>query len=378
MKKLQILRLDNDTVQKVDLEIGSNIISRSVTGCDDDRVIKQAAIINLTSDNEMTIIPVSPCYMKSIESSRWQFLKLGVTVPIKPGDICTLVLDKCWFKIISVSDKMENNKDNTLKRKLCSESGEGDNLNNNNDIIKVTTGENVINKNNLPYDEIKDKIQDLNCGLIYKSQSTYNSSVMEKDDYEVQNINENTSINDKTLNLKENFDVPSIQKDNGNVTTIDTKSSILEEAHGSGGLTKTVVNDFRRTKCKYGKECYRRSSQHKTKFSHPEDSDYDLPDNREECPYGIQCYRKNPQHKIQFKHTSTNVTSKHNRRSRKQTQIQTALETVSGMEDSSVDESDEESIDESEYDPSSDIESLDDEEMYSDENESEQQDDMID
>lgn len=32
MKKLQILRVDNDTVQKVDLEIGSNIINRSVSG----------------------------------------------------------------------------------------------------------------------------------------------------------------------------------------------------------------------------------------------------------------------------------------------------------------------------------------------------------
>lgn len=118
----------------------------------------------------------------------------------------------------------------------------------------------------------------------------------------------------------------------------------------------------------------RRSLQHKTKFSHPEDSDYDIPDNREECPYGIRCYRKNPQHKIQFKHTNTNIASKHNKRSRKRTEIQAALETISGMEDSSVDESAEESIDESEYEPSSDIGSSEDEEMYSEENESEQED----
>lgn len=30
MKKLQILRVDNDLVQKVDLKIGNNIISRKV------------------------------------------------------------------------------------------------------------------------------------------------------------------------------------------------------------------------------------------------------------------------------------------------------------------------------------------------------------
>lgn len=56
--------------------------------------------------------------MKSTESSRWQLLKLGVTVPIKPGDVCTLVPEKCWFKIILVSDKMENNEDYALKRKV--------------------------------------------------------------------------------------------------------------------------------------------------------------------------------------------------------------------------------------------------------------------
>lgn len=56
--------------------------------------------------------------MKSVGSSRWQLLKLGVTVPIKPGDVCTLVPDKCWFKIISVPERMENNEDSILKRKV--------------------------------------------------------------------------------------------------------------------------------------------------------------------------------------------------------------------------------------------------------------------
>lgn len=68
----------------------------------------------------MTITPCqgSPCYMKSVESSRWKLLKQGTSVPIKPGDICSLIPEKCWFKVVSVSENMENNQEQTLKRKV--------------------------------------------------------------------------------------------------------------------------------------------------------------------------------------------------------------------------------------------------------------------
>lgn len=115
----------------------------------------------------------------------------------------------------------------------------------------------------------------------------------------------------------------------------------------------------------------RKNSQHRDKFSHPDDPDYDIPDNRKKCPYGTQCYRKNPQHKIQFKHTGKDIASKHNKRNYKQTQKQ-SLDILSGIEDSSAEESAEESVDESEYEPS-DVESSDDDEIYSDKNESEQE-----
>lgn len=55
--------------------------------------------------------------MKSAECSRWQLLKLGTSVPIKPGDVCSLLPDKCWFKIVSVPETMEEN-DETLERKV--------------------------------------------------------------------------------------------------------------------------------------------------------------------------------------------------------------------------------------------------------------------
>ncbi|XP_048262158.1 aprataxin and PNK-like factor isoform X2 [Bombus terrestris] len=396
MKKLQILRVDNDVVQKMDLQIGNNIIGRNVeTGCDDDRIIKYAAIINLTSDNEMTITPVAPCYMKSIESSRWQLLKLGVAVPVKPGDVCTLVPDKCWFKIISVPDKMENNEDYTLKRKvnedldsnsvrdkrLCS--GEGDNsrsscnalhkiLNNDHNVNKVNVEESVTNEDNITYNNNENKAQDANSTLICDYHNIDQSSAIERSAYEVQNMNKENSesyVNEKTLSLKKNLDLPSISEDHEKVVVEDIQSPVSKNVHRSKISANATGNVFRRDKCRYGEECYRKNSQHRDKFCHPEDSDYDIPDNREECPYGTRCYRKNPQHKMKFKHIGTNIANnKRKKQNSKQTQIQKSLDTISGMEDSSVEESAEESVDESEYEPSSNDESSDDDEMYSDKN----------
>ncbi|KAK9306034.1 hypothetical protein QLX08_003105 [Tetragonisca angustula] len=401
MKKLQILRVDNDLVQRVDLQIGNNVIGRNVkTGSNDDQVIKQAAVINLTSDNEMTITPIAPCYMKSIESSRWQLLKLGVTVPIKPGDVCTLLPDKCWFKIISVPERMENNEDSILKRKADEDidcnttndkrfcSGEGDNsqsscsaldeiLNNNSDINKINVGKTVINENNLSYNNDEDKMQNLNSTLC--EHHNINQSI--KEDYKVQNMNiedNKPSTSEQILSFKENLDLPCTNEDNETDTMVKDTQSYISNGQESETSNNIAINNFRRNKCKYGKKCYRKSSQHKNKFSHPGDSDYDISDNRQECPYGTRCYRKNPQHKIEFKHSDTNITNKRTKKQNsKRTKVQESLDTLRGMEDSSVEESAEESVDESEYEPS-DIETSDDNEIYSDKNESELENDIAD
>ncbi|KAK1132489.1 hypothetical protein K0M31_013872 [Melipona bicolor] len=370
--------------------------------CNDDQVIKHAAVINLTSDNEMTITPyqIAPCHMKSIESSRWQLLKLGVTVPIKPGDVCTLLPDKCWFKIISVPERMENNEDSILKRKADEDidcnitndkrfcSGEGDNsqsscsaldeILNNNDINKINVEKTVINENNLLYNNDEDKMQDLNSTSMCEHHNMDQSSVI-KEDYKVQNMNiedNKPSTSEQILSLKENLDLPCINENNEIAMVKDTESSI-SNGQESETSNNTTINNFRRNKCKYGKKCYRKNSQHKNKFSHPGDSDYDISDNRQECPYGSRCYRKNPQHKVEFKHSDTNITNKRKKRNSKRTEVQESLDTLSGMEDSSVEESAEESVDESDYEPS-DIESFDDDEMHSDKNESELENDIAD
>ncbi|KAF3427099.1 hypothetical protein E2986_00371 [Frieseomelitta varia] len=365
MKKLQILCVDNDLVQRVDLQIGNNVIGRNVkTGCNDDQVIKHAAVINLISDNEMTITPIAPCYMKSIESSRWQLLKLGVTA----------------------DEDIDSN--TTNDKRFCS--GEGDNsqsscsaldkiLNNNSDINKINVEKTVIDENNLLYNNDEDKIQDLNSTLMCEHHNIDQSSVI-KEDYKVQNMNikdNKPSTSEQILSLKENLDLPCTNEDNEIDTMVEDTQSYISNGQESETYNNTTINNFRRNKCKYGKKCYRKSSQHKNIFSHPGDSDYDISDNRQECPYGTRCYRKNPQHKIEFKHSDTNITNKRKKQNSKRTKVQESLDTLSGMEDSSVEESAEESVDESEYEPS-DIETSDDNEMYSDKNESELENDIAD
>ncbi|XP_034177442.2 uncharacterized protein LOC117602943 isoform X1 [Osmia lignaria lignaria] len=378
MKKLQILRVDNDLVQKIDLQIGNNIIGRSVVpGCDDNGAIKHAVTIYVTSDNEMTITPhqISPCYMKSVESSQWKLLKLGITVPIKPGDICSLIPDKCWFKVLLVPDNMD-----TLKRKVndaidynmsgkkcCSKSGEGDNLgtpcdilneiiteNNNNDINKAKPDDTDSKDDNLS------NPKDITSTTEEKSEEVYGASSKDKGK-EYDSSDKLTSEPQNTdQSCKKEEDVNNLQTESKAETNIPTNESNVS-------TTTTTVNTPRREKCKYGEKCYRKNPQHKAEYSHPEDADYNIPDNREECPYGSRCYRKNPQHKMQFKHTSRKTRNEYSKQRRKRSPTTVFSDTLSDFEDSS----EEESVDESEYEPSSDLESFDDDEVYSDNNRSE-------
>ncbi|XP_054012079.1 aprataxin and PNK-like factor [Hylaeus anthracinus] len=283
--------------------------------------------------------------MKSTKSMRWQLLKSGATVPIKPGDICSLLKDKCWFKVVLMSDTMESNEEHASKRKAltavdcdlpckkpCSESGEGD--------VKVTDEMINMNKENLLNNEAvtdvavrnikephctsstnEDKMHALNVKLICMPESTDQSSSLVQAECKLQDTNEIISKN----------------------------------------ITSKETPAIRREKCKYGKKCYRRNLQHKAEFCHPEDPDYDIPDDRKECPYGMQCYRKNLQHTMEYKH----IVSSESRKYRKKTPTRVPSSTLSNIEDLSTDESEEESIEESEYDPSDDAEySSDDEQLF--------------
>ncbi|KAK0182898.1 hypothetical protein PV327_000985 [Microctonus hyperodae] len=126
--------------------------------------------------------------------------------------------------------------------------------------------------------------------------------------------------------------------------SIDTRTLITPIVTTEDPQTSTTLFTPLRNKCVYGSECYRKNSEHKSKFSHPGDSDYDIKDDRPECRYGIKCYRKDSKHNQDFKHTKV-------RYQRVQTPIVMTIQDAyeSGTDNSSV----EESVDESEYEPSS-------------------------
>ena len=161
---------------------------------------------------------------------------------------------------------------------------------------------------------------------------------------------------EETLSSSEKLD--STSQDDKPVTTDDVSptSAQTDEPNASADATVDVP---RREKCIYGKDCYRKNPQHKAEFSHPGDSDFDIPDDREECYYGIRCYRTNPQHRLQYKHTTRNGAN-----NRRKPMNLIPSYTLPDADDFYAEDSDEdESIDESDYEPSSDGESSDADEL---------------
>ncbi|XP_029170385.1 WD repeat-containing protein 20-like [Nylanderia fulva] len=356
--------------------------------CNDDQMFKHAMTINLSPNDEMTISPVVPCYMKQAGCARWQFLKLGSSVPIKAGDVCSLLPDKCWFKIISIPDMMEEN-DQILKRKA------NENLSNEVDCKKECLSSNVeaivspsktltdvqSDKDMLNEHQnssVNDENSEHNDGTVPVLQEIYFASSLEGSnmpatcskmapDQEItepcvkqqndkkrkaKNINlANKSATDVEAGKKIKLDCNVHFSDQPKIQALPTQNNSHSPVASRQDQT-SALNAGRtpREKCMYGGRCYRKNPNHKNNYSHPDDSDYEKIDGREECPYGIKCYRKNPQHKMQFKHTSVP-----HRRRRAATPMHSAIIDITSDNSSA-----EESVDESDYEPSVYTESSDD------------------
>lgn len=335
--------------------------------------------------------------MKQAGCARWQFLKLGSSVPIKAGDVCSLLPDKCWFKIISVADTMEENHQ-ILKRKA------DENLTNEVDSKKKhlsSSVEAIIS----PSETLKDMLSDKNASNEHQnssingknsehnddtasvSQETYSASSLEgsnmpatcskmdqkiiepcvKQQNDKKQIAKNITLTNKAATNVEaekkiKWDCDAHFNDQTEIQTLPAQnnpnSPVASRQDQASALN---VDRTLREKCMYGARCYRKNPNHKNNYSHPDDSDYDEIDDREECPYGIKCYRKNLQHKMQFKHTRA---PRHRRRAA--TPMHSA--TIDITSDNS---SAEESVDESDYEPSVYTESSDD---FEDESRSEWED----
>ncbi|KAJ8672794.1 hypothetical protein QAD02_004054 [Eretmocerus hayati] len=156
---------------------------------------------------------------------------------------------------------------------------------------------------------------------------------------EEKNLDDSDSSDKKMDSNCDNSDNHSNQDLGSREEEETVRETVANEDNASSTTQSSNIQNVFREKCKYGSQCYRLSAEHKTKFSHPGDSDYDVVDDRPECPYGRQCYRKNPQHKLDYKHTKS---------------AQRKAKTTARPEspDEFTDESPDESVDESEYEPS--------------------------
>ncbi|XP_043686309.1 aprataxin and PNK-like factor isoform X4 [Vespula pensylvanica] len=265
----------------------------------------------------MTLTPyqVSPCYIKSTGSSRWHLLKLGTAVPIKPGDICSLLSDKCWFKIITMSETVE--KHNHLLKRKCTD--------------------------DIPFEPMDKKICfDTSPKSIASHGDGCNESQDNKDSKPI-------AVEMPILSKGSSIIMSTFSKDMDASDCGDSHTLIQQDVHSSPTLEQNKASvsgaeqvETKRNKCIYKDKCYRKNPHHKVQFSHPGDPDFEEVDERPECPYGIHCYRKNLRHKAQFKHSTM-------RKRRAPTPVRSPrCDNESVIEISSGDES----VDESEYEPS--------------------------
>ncbi|XP_066593190.1 aprataxin and PNK-like factor isoform X2 [Prorops nasuta] len=317
LEKLQIMKIEDDTVEKIDLN-------------DDVENIKGAVTINLSSHGETTISSVLPCYIKSVGCARWKFLKLGETMPIKSGDICSLLPITCLLKVASIY-VMETNKSN-LKRKdmvdtsdlnevppekkLCSDNEFS--LENENSFNITSTEDSSKERKEFSSSQLSELIKDIyaaslpeeeehlqpmeqnneaNKPQVPDSVANMQSNEVTVVDNFVSNsgieLNEERAIQDTSVSIVDLND----SSESKQPCTSSNKNQII--ASCSTSESKVIPRD----KCAYGIKCYRKNQSHKEKFSHPGDSDYAVPDNRPECYYGIKCYRRSEEHKKTYKHT---------------------------------------------------------------------------
>ncbi|XP_046832429.1 aprataxin and PNK-like factor isoform X1 [Vespa crabro] len=319
----------------------------------------------------MTLTPyqVSPCYIKSTGSSRWHLLKLGTAVPIKPGDICSLLSDKCWFKIMTMSETVE--KDNHLLKRKCTDDIPFEPMDKK---ICFDTSPKSITSHGDGSSETQDnkdfKPITVETPILNKGSSIILSTFSKHMDT---SSSENNQTILSSISMEENPDLPkesTLDKENSNIQKEESKkveanvkqdhvmhSSDRDESHtlaqqdmhssptleqNKASVSGAEQVETKRNKCVYKDKCYRRNPHHKVQFSHPGDPDFEEVDERPECPYGINCYRKNLQHKAQFKHSTM-------RKRRAPTPVRSPrCDNESVVEASSEDES----VDESEYEPS--------------------------
>ncbi|CAG9862999.1 unnamed protein product [Phyllotreta striolata] len=114
-----------------------------------------------------------------------------------------------------------------------------------------------------------------------------------------------TATNQANNNLPVTVKVEPLEANSNNPTS-STSDANVGSSSGTARVPPWKIEhpDWRRDRCWYGSNCFRRNPMHKEDFTHPGDDDYDSDpnDHRLVCVYGQYCYRLNMQHRREFKH----------------------------------------------------------------------------
>ncbi|XP_014219152.1 aprataxin and PNK-like factor [Copidosoma floridanum] len=389
--KFEIIWIDDSTVRRTVLQLGENVIGNIINSDDDgQRFIEEAAVINLSPDDEITISPCQgiSCFVKNFGALRWKSIGQNCVTPLNIRDTCLLFPVKIWLRVISTMDddsEIRNSKrkmeeiieDEPIDKRCRSEVGleiesvkpisynnnhepldeenflEGSNcIEDNEEVDTLTNPDNIDNisvqSSNFSIAENDSEVQadslpsknqneeNQNLAVDDENASETDASVLlcsaSRNDANQNGDNENDTQHSNNRNSDSE---PAQQNENTEESTNDDGT-----ANTNNQASTSDTQNTRREKCKYRDKCYRRNQEHKQKFSHPGDADYDQPDTRPECPYGRRCYRKNPQHKLDYKHPEPRQRPA---RARSGSPID-----MSDLDDEYMDES----VDESEYEAS--------------------------
>ncbi|KAL7301301.1 hypothetical protein TKK_0006039 [Trichogramma kaykai] len=357
----QIICVDNLIARKIRLQVGDNVIGNDIVK-NDEPTLSKAINIQVTPDGQMSITPFKgvQCYIRGRADSNWRQLGIDTTYPLHLQDTCLLNPIKIWFRVISAMSENNNLVNKRLEessgdeppcKKPCSEidnssAGTGDNS------VQDSAVDNEAH-NNTPYEAITLQIkgeQSSNDTAETKEHDQIETKINLKSDENEQsdplfipNVNDDHGDDFEARILNGQVGDGDQALDIGNATGSSDQVGV-SNATGDGAQQTGQTNNKPkyREKCKYGDTCYRINSEHRSQFSHPGDSDYNLIDQRPECEYGTACYRKNSQHKQDYKHTV-----------RKPRKIKTTVaRQLTPESDFSDEDSFTESIDESDYDPS--------------------------
>ncbi|UJR08687.1 hypothetical protein I4U23_012945 [Adineta vaga] len=267
----------------------------SSLGCNDKKISRQHAELVLKKDETLWIKPthINPVFYRPLNGKTTHLTK-DVEQELKDGDQVGLLPTSFYFRI-----SISKNTNNGVNEHASNHADSKPDV----ELKPSIQDKDSSQSESINVDKQSRKLPTWMSASTSSSSNTNNSSVKRKLSEEK---DKSSNTNESSTTLGTTSVSNTIDSDNG-----ETFDSVTPK--------KKKSNDKPRSRCQYGKSCYRKNPAHRTEESHPGDSDYeddkdnknddittnnndDDDDDKPQCPYGKSCYRQNPQHKRDYKH----------------------------------------------------------------------------